>query len=108
MSMNKICDCLARVMNGLQYYESLNLDNKDDIQKFVAYFGVKYQTLLDDFIHIVTKHSHNFDELHEEVAKCSITQCSFAKRHYRNRREDQHENATNATFYSDIMDQIHC
>ena len=115
------CVQLERLWKALSFYQSLDLNNndnkKEDEDKMDKYFNEKYQTLLDDYIHIITKHdAYDLDEM-VECEECDLSQCLLARRHQRDRRKDgtkcdiydKHKNKDdhNVLFYKDVLDSAH-
>ena len=107
---------IKRLLQALQYYESLNISsNKDDQTKLVQFACNTYPSLIDDFTRIVTTHTNDIDDIYNcminelQFNPCNIKNCSFSARHNRNR-----EKATNTSndkqfeFYKDLFDTIHC
>eukprot|EP01084_Bolivina_argentea_P252784 424416_1 len=105
------CGSLKRICNGLKYYESLCNDSKsNEIDEFCM---KKYVKFLQDYIHLVTKHNHQFFYIGNELISkykckpCNVTECVIIDRHYRRRVSDQGQNDRKYTFYADYFDQCH-
>eukprot|EP01084_Bolivina_argentea_P155841 271561_1 len=88
-SFNCQCKCIKRILEGLKFYQSLNVMDKYSQQKIVIYFEQQYQWLLDDYIHIVTNHGSHVDQIHDvmfadfNLSSCNFKTCSFSQRHHR-------------------------
>eukprot|EP01084_Bolivina_argentea_P025579 47571_1 len=104
----KNCDYICRILAGLTYYQSLNIENhalKHDI--FTQFCKHTYGAqLFDDWIHILTVHSNHIEDIHNQLnIICSVKDCTSTRRHY-NRSSD---NDIDAEFiiYRQTMDTIH-
>lgn len=54
------CQSVKSIINCLQYYHSLNVNNNiNDKDNLSAFINHTYVSLLDDYVHILTKHSHH-------------------------------------------------
>eukprot|EP01084_Bolivina_argentea_P290090 498237_1 len=64
------CNSIKRLVNGLQYYSSLNLDNersgkeKDNFNKFIHEI---YIAFLDDYIHLIKIHGDKLEKIHDSL-----------------------------------------
>eukprot|EP01084_Bolivina_argentea_P250451 419600_1 len=114
----KECECIHRIINALKYHSSIKDKENSNIQ--LLEYCMEYKVLLDDYIHIVTKHN-NTDDLDEiynilttdyQFSDCNINRCGFSVRHYRNRNieeeKKQSDEEENSVFYGELMDRIHC
>eukprot|EP01084_Bolivina_argentea_P171499 297120_1 len=116
------CQSVKQIIFALYYYESLSSDNKHmKNEQFMKYINNTYtdNSLLDDYIHIITKHNNNFDDIFEimhtqyQFTRCNIADCSYSTRHYANNINDKNTSKftgieeTNISFYQQILDSIH-
>eukprot|EP01084_Bolivina_argentea_P019118 35561_1 len=120
------CENIIRIINALKYFQSLDNMNNEDQQNLVE-FCDKYQSLLDDYIHILGAHNndHDLEKIFDlmindyKLKDCDIIKCTLSLRYYRNRHIQSNSkyienNKTNQfdelqfLFYRDVMDQIHC
>eukprot|EP01084_Bolivina_argentea_P222840 377148_1 len=106
------CDYLNRISVALIYYSSTYASNDSDTtksDKLMEFCKKTYPSLLDDYIHLVSKHSNQLEEIidafqkHHNHAKCKVEQCKLTIRHYRNR--DTNDDSIN--FYHDTFDSLH-
>ncbi len=79
-----------------------------------------YLLLIDDYIHIITKHSNDLNQIYNlmiekyNIKKCIFNKCLSAIRHHRNRLNDnieqinENECDLEFIFYKNILDSIHC
>eukprot|EP01084_Bolivina_argentea_P042543 78439_1 len=124
VSLNK-CSYLSRVIAALKYYMMLNIktDELSD-DTFTAFCNDVYNgsLFLDDWIHIISKHSNQIEKITRELItnynfeNCAIKQCVLTSRHYnrnRNRRNDMTQNEIKGVrdgkflFYRETMDSVH-
>eukprot|EP01084_Bolivina_argentea_P099828 179388_1 len=111
------------ILDAVIFYQSLNLFTDDDKQKLLKYYESTYPELLEDFINLITKYSHNMDDIYEVATKkmdmCDVLNCAFTQRHCRDRKTDakyQQGNDPNSEteeelqfmFIRDMFDGIHC
>eukprot|EP01084_Bolivina_argentea_P109258 195269_1 len=106
------CICVERIIKAMKYYDSLNLDDGKSRDLLVKFCTGVYKLLLDDFIHIVTKHNNEIEDF--KMPKCNFVDCDLLDRHNRTDRNYTHDQTFNSTqdknviFYIDLMDSIHC
>eukprot|EP01084_Bolivina_argentea_P052517 96472_1 len=85
----------------------------------MQYFQEEYKTFLDDYIHIITNHNYEIQDVYTFVQSrrnnqnsCELSKCNVAERHQRDK--EQHDNEANGSvdatviFWRDIMDSCHC
>eukprot|EP01084_Bolivina_argentea_P047659 87841_1 len=110
------CSHLNRILHGLKYY--LSLSNEDDFTRFCKEV---YQCILDDYIHVITIHSNQLSEIHEQLitdkqfSECNVNKCAVVQRHYHRRLNRKRNNTNNlrqlqdpqSKFYADIFDAVH-
>jgi len=113
------CVQFERLMEGLIFYESLDLNKNEDEDKMSRYLNERYVTFLDDFIHIITKHDDEYNNAYiDKVGECDLSRCFLAMRHQRDRRKDgtkydiyckdKKNEDDNILFYKDVLDSAHC
>eukprot|EP01084_Bolivina_argentea_P274001 466869_1 len=91
----KECETVRRILNALKYYSSIK--NQENGNTQLMEYCIQYKAILDDYIHIVTKHNNtsHLDEIYNilnvdyDFSECDINSCGFSLRHYRNRNIDK-------------------
>ena len=129
---NTKCLALQRMCVGLKYYEMVFDDesaikmSKEEKEKLFIHFNetVYKQTLLNDYIHIITKHNttqqimaiKNELQTKYNIQPCNVSKCVKLSRHYRRRGTQTNEtlNEKNRTkqdskyeFYCDTYHKFH-
>eukprot|EP01084_Bolivina_argentea_P169070 293111_1 len=92
---DNLCDHKQRVLHALKYYQTLNMQNETDQNALMKFCYQTYTDLLNDFVHIITKHPHELDEIYNYVVndksigfnKCNVLNCKLADRHNRDRQK---------------------
>ena len=83
----------------------------------IKFYKHPQNEILSDFIHLITNHSHQIDEIYDEFQhefniKCNINSCKMSSRHNRNRNtkftQYQNDNDLEFEFIRDLFDSIHC
>eukprot|EP01084_Bolivina_argentea_P061472 112344_1 len=112
------CQHLKRLAFALRYFND-NKNNKKQWNEFCLHmYGYK---LLDDYQHLLSVHSNEFNEIKKELIKtygfssCLINECVFSIRHFnevnRDKRNDEKQNNSNdahvMTFYEQEYDSLH-
>jgi len=121
------CKCIARVIESLSYYETLDMIgfSNNDNNKLINFVQTVHKTLLNDYIHVVMEHNTHIDSIYELISSkkykdkfksCDVVKCGWTQRHNRNREqkdetnedEKKEENIDNEfLFYRDLFDSIH-
>ena len=116
------CDALIRLLSALRYYHKFDLiENKNDRENFSDFIFDIYTNLINDYIHLVDHHSHQmqeiYEELHEEdeeAFECDFKTCKYTTRHHNRGRiyigdddEKQIENNKLLNFYVTTLDSLH-
>eukprot|EP01084_Bolivina_argentea_P217609 369437_1 len=116
------CTALTRLVIGLQYYSSLQIEsNKKHRDMFAKYMNDKYYEFLDDFAHLMKEHHHQLQKINNFLIKsnkysfnaCNLEGCDFTARHYstrdfsKNVEEEKKENDPKSNFYAVTMDSLH-
>eukprot|EP01084_Bolivina_argentea_P216391 367637_1 len=117
------CSMISRLINGLIYYQSLDIEKTDEQQKLINFFHEEYNTVLDDYVHILSVHDRQQDMQDifnllisnpSVVHKCNIKTCTISSRHRRDRdimdeklNHDVAQMDDEFAFYQEIMDQVH-
>eukprot|EP01084_Bolivina_argentea_P210378 358099_1 len=99
------CTYTERVLEALNYYESMNINNPTHQQKIVKYFKENNNSFVDDYIH--------GNDLEIIDSECHFMECQMVQRHYRDRRHqitkiEIDNNNLFVEFYRELMDGIHC
>eukprot|EP01084_Bolivina_argentea_P093074 167414_1 len=117
--VEKRCQPVERIINILKYYSLLDINNNEhDKQQLTKFCLESHKSLLDDYIHVITKHNNakdlktifNILSDHENYIACNLVNCSSCFRHWSNEENNNEEQQSSKEFifYRDIMDQIHC
>eukprot|EP01084_Bolivina_argentea_P074984 135993_1 len=113
------CQCILRIIKSIEYYHTLNITNNQKHQnKLVKFCKETYKCLLDDYIHLITKHNNDLDQIFTIMTSefninfCNLFSCTSTINHHRNRTKygkNSHQITGNKDFifYRDIMDNIH-
>eukprot|EP01084_Bolivina_argentea_P263923 446892_1 len=112
------CTSTLNVISALIDFESINVNNEFDQQKLVEICETKYQHLLNDYIHVVTKHKDELEDIFElitinhlnKMTHCSVEHCVLSQRHNTQKSKDDTTNTNNLNFifYRELFDSIHC
>eukprot|EP01084_Bolivina_argentea_P054606 100136_1 len=114
-------NCLAinRIIHGLTYYNTLNIEKYTDDQNHLIEFCKRvYTELLNDYIHLMTEHSDsdNLQDINQSLVhnyniSCDMLDCALSLRHNRRRNASRTKvnKSVNAKyhFYVDIFDTLH-
>eukprot|EP01083_Nonionella_stella_P103065 294073_1 len=95
---------IERIQTALQYYENMEEKQTDDGQ-LVYLCNTIYKSLLEDWIHVLAEHPKHPIEPHYT---CDILYCPIANRHYFNKMVHDINVETEAVFYRELLDSIHC
>ena len=110
------CDMLTRCVHALRYYSNLDLDsNVVDKDEFNNFFDDIYTTMLDDFLHVITFHANDLEEIHQSLFKkyqftpCDIRNCAYTKRHFaaKQRRSTAMDEDPFIHFHIELYDSLH-
>eukprot|EP01084_Bolivina_argentea_P292546 502964_1 len=113
-----ICQCADRIINAMQYYQTLNIDTDKD--KLIIFCEEIYPHILNDFTHVISKHPNTLDRMYDfainyrDLDPCNAQNCLKERRHNRNREEkeekEEYKQQTDIQFYvkRDMMDAVHC
>ena len=111
-------DVKERIFAALLFYQSLNMENKNDKNRLVHYYYHIYTQLLSDFITLITKHEADFESIYNYFTKqdasntlnCNVEDCILSLRHNRNREKeiDDSKEDIDFIFIRDLFDNIHC
>eukprot|EP01084_Bolivina_argentea_P281198 481082_1 len=112
-----VCRCTRRIITAIKYYQMLDLGKSEDREKFIIFYEDIYKHMLDDFIHLITRHHDMLDKMYDfatkrmGLAKCNLKECFKQKRHNRDREDEMElkdENDIRFVYPRDMMDAIHC
>eukprot|EP01084_Bolivina_argentea_P000584 1096_1 len=114
-SINK-CGHTKRILDILSEYQFIN---NDDESAVIALCTQQYDSLVNDYIHLLEVHNSESDLdkilnlITDEYnfAECNLNNCALAVRCHRDR--DNNDTSNNSSdvdyiFYQDLLDQIHC
>eukprot|EP01084_Bolivina_argentea_P305842 528378_1 len=112
------CKSKIRIAHSLKYYHSLQIENSaSDQNKLLYFYNNIYNSVLSDFIHLITNHEHELEEINDYcinspilgLAQCNINDCKVSSRHNRNREViNNNNNDLQFIFIRDLFDSIHC
>eukprot|EP01083_Nonionella_stella_P133500 405894_1 len=113
-----LCDHVNDALKCLQLYQSLDISsNESDRDRMMKQLNGEYKTFLDDYIHMMMRHNHEIDAIHDIIAsmtgmnECALSTCTLASRHHRDREEESKEPndmAPEVLFWRDTLDACHC
>ena len=121
----KHCQSTIRIIYALKYYQTLNMEQQQDMNQMIEFCHTKYPLLVDDYVHIINRHSDSLqlEEIFENLMNeyhlnpCDIYKCRLAARHHRDRTRDEEKYTTaeksellnpSFVFYRDFFDGMHC
>ena len=87
-----LCGCINRLSIALKYYSLLDIINNEKHKDIFIHFALNiYQSMLDDYTHLVTQHSHQIHDINQFICDsdtlqyndCNINNCHFTLRHQR-------------------------
>lgn len=113
------CKTVHWLIDALTYYQSLDINNNEqDQEDMIKHFELRYKTFLNDFIHILTRHDEEINDIYNmimskpEMVKCDLSNCPSAIRRHSEKSDDTKENENildkNIIFWRDTMDSCHC
>ena len=116
------CQCIKRIIYGLKYYSTLNINNdnnksNNDIYDLIEFCTEKYKFIIDDFTHILLTHNDNFNKLYEYICNSESFECVNNQQCLsiiRNQNEDNIQiddnliDGVEIIFWRDLFDTIHC
>eukprot|EP01084_Bolivina_argentea_P011361 21240_1 len=95
------CDYIMRLKHVLNCHSLMNTSDQ-------LVFNDQCRTLLDDWIHVLTIHSHQLQNINQQLSNdilCRINDCQLTARHYSIKQltlKDYH-----CAFYQTLLDNIH-
>eukprot|EP01084_Bolivina_argentea_P115643 205617_1 len=113
------CVYIHRVINVISTYHSMSVNMKYYQENVVKLCEETHIHLIDDFIHIVTQHNKDLENIFElmqekgEIPNCNAINCHFSTRHHRGSNIDNDVenikqcNGNNFVFFRDLLDEIH-
>eukprot|EP01084_Bolivina_argentea_P281628 481885_1 len=116
------CPCLQMISNILKQYDLCIVNNYDIMENnkkgIYDIMENNYNNidLLNDFNHLLSSHSHDFEAIYDELNKniyeengCNVLKCKQMKRHRRNRSQNALKKLyLNNNIVEQILDRIHC
>eukprot|EP01084_Bolivina_argentea_P071675 130243_1 len=119
ISIENKCKHTINTIKTMIYYQSLDLKVKTQRHSLVKYCKEQHLSLLDDYIHIVTKHNNNIENIWNlmksqfDINECNFSNCLFANRHNNRHNTDKFDDMVDGNneeflFYHDFMDAAHC
>ena len=108
-------------MSRLIKYASIQGNIEDEPTRFTVlemYLNDEYgyKQCLDDYNHIISTHSEQLEQIHQQLNQCQISECKMAHRYNNNyqRRDNQEEFDNNndetnykLKFYMELLDTFH-
>ena len=114
------CQCLKRICIGIKHYNSLCVDYENEKEKFITFCIERYNNLLDDYCHFITKHGDEYQEIGDEICNkygynscVDVRKCSKIRRHYRINIKEEENDFVEMNgdgyfkFFVSIFDAIH-
>lgn len=108
------CLSIKRLLMALKYYSMLDVvNNKDDQNTFIQFINEIYINLLNDYIHLVTVHGNQLQELYQFITNsevftnCNINHCQFTSRHHRTNTNMISDYDSVLELNTEIMDSLH-
>ena len=108
------CISIKRLLSLLKMYSHLDIMNNKKHQNLLIEQmneNEEYKEFLNDYIHLLSDHSHQIQIINLSLEPCKISECKYTSRHHR--REDIEEmkqiddNDKNLNFYVSTMDSLH-
>eukprot|EP01083_Nonionella_stella_P235457 827935_1 len=109
------CIVVKRLVVALAYYSRLDVQNsKEGQQIFIAFIKECYPHILEDYAHLVNKHT-NLETINNALRTkkvfdvCEVTKCACSTRHQSRETTKQSERPMDGIvqFYSQLMDSLH-
>eukprot|EP01084_Bolivina_argentea_P103133 184760_1 len=97
------CPMMLRLITALQYYNLLDMSNQQH-QNIFSHLINEYSNVLNDYIHLTTKHSH--DDFRMYGVKCNAQTCQFGIRSV-NERNAKTDVDPKVMFYQELLDSLH-
>ena len=106
------CDYVKRLTQCLKMYAHLDIVNDSKHQsQFTEHMNDGYKQFLDDYIHLISNHSHQLEQINSSLDPCDITKCDVtSRRHVQStdhlmEMKDDEDNLLK--FYSRTIDSLH-
>eukprot|EP01083_Nonionella_stella_P237808 833902_1 len=109
------CIVVKRLVIVLAYCSRLDVQNSTEGQEiFIAFINGVYPHILDDYAHLLNKHT-NLEAINNALRAnkvfdvCQLTKCACTSRHHLQETTKTPEQSMDATvqFYSQVMDSLH-
>eukprot|EP01084_Bolivina_argentea_P245929 411664_1 len=91
------------------------MNDKQSEESLINFYKNTYICFLNDFIHLITTHTHELDEIYDTLSLCNIQNCTCSSRHNRDRNQDFTTNKYCScneelvyAFIRDLFDGLHC
>ena len=112
----KECDSIKRLLSLLEMYSHLDIINNTKHQNLLIEQmneREEYKEFLNDYIHLLSDHSHQLQIINASLEPCNISECKYTSRHHR--REDLEEMKQiqdnivdkKLEFYMSTIDSLH-
>ena len=116
----KQCQAMTRLLVGLKYFTLLNIvENENDKEIFSNFISDIYYPFIDDYVHFNNHHSHQLEDINNEIIiidnnqisfdECDILTCPFTTRHHNTRPHTNSHDLDDdiLNFYKQTMDSFH-
>eukprot|EP01083_Nonionella_stella_P095455 268030_1 len=109
------CIVIKRLVVALVYCSHLDVQNRKEGQHlFIAFINDVYPHILEDYAHLVNKHT-NLEAINNALREkkgfdvCEVTKCACSIRHQSRETIKQSERSMDVIvqFYSQLMDSLH-
>eukprot|EP01084_Bolivina_argentea_P260799 440550_1 len=108
---NTYQDCIAmnRLFASLIYYSMLDIiNNRKHKNIFNHFMNEVYHQFVNDAIHLNTQHSHELEQINEELTECNMSSCQYTSRHHDQQQAIIMDNSDSTlNFYKQQMDSLH-
>ena len=102
------CKSLQRLLRLMKLYSHLDIDTNTEHQsQFIKHIKERYKEFLDDYIHLISKHSHQLESIKSLLEPCDIAHCKYTLRRHHEENAYMNTEDDSLRFYATTMDSIH-
>eukprot|EP01084_Bolivina_argentea_P053188 97643_1 len=78
------CQCIYRVIQCAKFFNTLGNNPSQHQRKICQFFDETYTTLLDDYIHLTSKHHSDINKIMQQynLTTCDLRTCTSIQRHH--------------------------
>eukprot|EP01084_Bolivina_argentea_P084344 152569_1 len=107
-STQTICSSIANVIQVLENYQQISAIVSKQRETFIERCHNTYQSLPDDFIHIITEHQNDQTVVNLNHNNCDISNCASSKRHQRlSPLQTTLTGSDEFIFWTNLLDSLH-